>query len=998
MRILIAIGVGLIVVSCGSVQEIPFIQDSNSKSELISSDVGKPAVSVKGIDAGLEEVVAQIHSLKYKGSLMLEFEEDQGLQIQNNRLISKNKQNGALGAINEILAEDTGLRVTGALDDEDLEQLRNRTEQIEKLSGEKLADLSKYISVEVSDREKAEKILRRVWKEKGLVKVWAKVELIPTSVEVAARGQDFTPLQGYLDGPVPGTYGMNIREFWNRYENKGENGAYVMMEHGWNSDHEDAQIPWGIGFVGSHGTAMLGIVGGRHGNGGFDGIAPEARSMPNIEWGDPGIFPLGTVINFASAHCGPASNWADCMNGISQFGDIPMEASRFWFNVYKRATAAGYMIIQSAGNGYTDLDDRRNLFEDSPDWSRDENGNYREDSGGIVVAASTAGTLDKTPWSVCGGRVDLFAWGTDVVTASYPDGDNLDWRGDGYQNDADRPNEYYTNHFAGTSPASAIIAGVATLLQSHAKSRMGAHKFLTSKKIRELLVRSGIPAENDGGCPIGVLPNMVRAAELFDEFWDDLTRRYPTLLQQRPLAGEERRRLYQEEGVGMECKLYDINYENSDPQCPERAQCRGGLFDGNEISVAELAERHNSSRDFFVDVEGSDYDCIAGAIWPSGLIRGKLLDFDADGRSDLVNNTNETIQIDLSSRDDFGAWDLDLNFPDFDSATVWPVMEDYDGDGRVDIGMFDKKTGRLFIKYTDRNLLGYPPLPQREEQGGGEGEIIRWDRVIEYPFRDDPSRDIFEYVYVRPVFGDYNGDNYVDAAFALEGRVEIDYGGPRHNGLGAVDEPRRLQYLTEEQMRAAPDWAYLVTHPGLNYKIPDGVWGAGEVWRLNVTDASRRRRGNVLLGGNEVIPINNFFDQEIGLKNMSGIWGSYVGGGIQPVVWPEPNGIFGGLDCHPLVADFDGDGEGDRSVQCPEEFRIVMSDTGELVRYPLGYDTTKFSLPGRSYAGGISYQTVLRLIDYQLNSSNGFPVIPVDMAGPGICAIPWGDDRPAECR
>lgn len=992
MKRLWVIGICVVFGGCGSGQEFSYSSYDGAPNVVtdLSGGAGVNTNVAKGSDAELERVVEEIYSERYLGSLLLSFKENLHLEIKENRLMGDKGAEATIQKVNKLLEGDPSLKLSGHFGGKgfegNLKQIRNMTAQLEKLSGEDLADLSKYVELEAKEPKKAEKFLRGAWKSPMLKRVGANTKRIPQGI--AAGGTDFIEMQGYLGAPVPGNYGLNIRAFWDRYENKGAGAAFDAGESGYNSGHEDLNIPFGV-IGNAHGTAVMGIIAGVHGNAGISGIAPDATTFDEPYPWELQLFvrSRGGIINNSSGLNGARGRHCD----LFQYGGLPLEAAPGHFDGFKALTAAGFTVVQGAGNECTDLDDPNNLLDDSPDWTRNGENSYVDDSGAIMVGAVNAGTLDITPWSNYGSRVDLFTWGTNVVTTSYPAGGIYEWRGNGYQNDRHQPNAYYTNQFAGTSATSAMVSGMATLLQSYAKSRMGEHKFLTSKRIRGLLVRSGIPANPNGGLNIGVMPNMVRAAELFDEFWDDLTQRYPILLEQGTLSGEPRRQLYQDEGVGMNCELYDINYERSDLQCPERAQCALESMDwqhfdpyresfyGQYCSYSMLCRS--------LDVEHSDFDCIAGAIWPSGLRAAKTLDFDADRKSELINQTSETIQIDLSSVNGFGAWDLNVHFPNFNSQSVWPVNEDFDADGRTDIGMFDKKTGRLYIRYTDRALM--------------RGEFGDWDRVIEYPFRDIPSRDIFQYVYVRPVFGDWNQDSYVDVAFALQGRVEIDYGGWKYNGLGEIDEPTPIQYLSPRDRAIAPDWGYLaITNSwGIRYQVPDHVVGAGTVcWyyrdRIEPLECFAEER---VLWGNEVIPVES--DGFVGYKSIDGMWNL----DYPWFQWGGPSNVFGGLECHPFVGDFDGDGARDRAVQCPNEFRIVLSSDDSVVTYPLSYDPRKFSLPGKTFLGGLSYATTLRLINYQLNSSNGLPVIPVDMASPSICAIPWdripGDPQiPPECQ
>jgi hypothetical protein len=88
-----------------------------------------------------------------------------------------------------------------------------------------------------------------------------------------------------------------------------------------------------------------------------------------------------------------------------------------------------------------------------------------------------------------------------------------------------------------------------------------------------------------------------------------------------------------------------------------------------------------------------------------------------------------------------------------------------------------------------------------------------------------------------------------------------------------------------------------------------------------------------------------------------------------------PNLGYGGLDCQPIVGDFDGDGKDDRTVMCPDDWRIAYSgdefasqkDQEGFRRVPTGYGYGNQALPGKAYVGGYSYAKTKSII--QLSKS-----------------------------
>jgi len=121
------------------------------------------------------------------------------------------------------------------------------------------------------------------------------------------------------------------------------------------------------------------------------------------------------------------------------------------------------------------------------------------------------------------------------------------------------------------------------------------------------------------------------------------------------------------------------------------------------------------------------------------------------------------------------------------------------------------------------------------------------------------------------------------------------------------------------------------------------------------------------------------------------------------LIAPLPENIWGDISCQPLNADFDGDGMDDRAVMCPDEWKISYS--GE--DYPqfknnqpfyrsidtITYDTGEFTLPGRSYSGGVSYETAQQILSwYQAHYPNDPPPIPVDMVSVTACQLVSGSE------
>ncbi|OGQ29428.1 MAG: hypothetical protein A3F82_07885 [Deltaproteobacteria bacterium RIFCSPLOWO2_12_FULL_44_12] len=886
--------------------------------------------------------------------------------------------------------------------------------RLEVVVGKSLPDLRRHLVIAEPDRTKAKELLIKLVKEPLFEMIYPRMK---SSFPGINSVPDLTGNQGYLDD-------LNIRAVWMRGIT-GQN-TYIGDEEGKpNWKHEDFpatvhQCSMGDG-PSTHATMVMGILIGLHNEHGIDGISPDSKTCIPPGGGEPDFIRKGASAWLVEEQTSNPGTWPSSAlhcNNDDQTECVSLEFFPDSFESYQIATAMGVPVILPAGNGNINMDTTRYLTnEEGLRWPNLS----RQDSGAIMVGASMGANHEKAPFGNCGRRVNLFAWGSGVVTTSYP-GKGFDWYGPSNPNTGD-PNVYYTNAFGGTSPAGAIIAGTVALLQSYAMRQMGSnYKQLTPEKIREILIQSGVPAEGENGCNIGKQPRMDAALNIFDDYWASIQRDFPEIASGTEIKGDRRRELRQR-GVQLVCNYH--HPEVSDVNCPETAKCV--LRDTKEIEtyldqhapgwrygtpIPEEVDQYIRSLGYKVrevgppqvelllqdptscqgsikptcidiDYTQSDYDCAAGAIWPTGIEIAKTLDFDGDQKADLVNWTKDRWQIDLSSKNDFGAWNLELGTSPIGGRWVWPVAEDYNSDGRTDLSIYDKENGIWYIKFTNNELL-------RTSNPGPR--TTNWDWIIQLPYKDELNRDVKLAKYGRPVPGDYNGDGYIDLAVAKsDGIWSIDFGGPNHSDYGTFD--LNVTYLTSAELAAAPGWAYLpVADAGgstaafISYKIPDGVPNAGQWWGVDLDGGNKGNYYEDALvdmpfGGNDSVPVSgDFYPASLGIKTSNSFW-SLFDLSIYSIIQPQPNGVFGGPECHPFAADFDGDGKDDRVVQCPTEFRIAQSSDNSLRKIPLVYNTQEFSLPGRPYVGGISYETVKRLIEYQLiNDPNQPPVIPVDMA------------------
>lgn len=381
-----------------------------------------------------------------------------------------------------------------------LAELRERGE---RRSGRRLADLSTYFDV-AWDGGSRQELVQLLEDLNSLASVEiAYVQPPPQPAQVGGT-PDFTPLQGYTS---TGPNGIGVAAARAFAGGRGQHVDIIDIEERWTTNHEDLPAPFyfspdpGPGDE-DHGTGVAGIMVGLENDYGVTGIAPQARigyashlgtgngvtaAMENaIAELDP-----GDVMVLEMQFGGPETD--SCACGTNCCNCVPTEYFQSYFDLIETATASGIMVVQAAGNGEVNLDD--------PVYSSRFDRSVR-DSGAILVGASASSSRTPACWTNFGSRIDLHAWGENVVTTG---GGNLYNGPLGEEDD-------YTSTFGGTSSATPIVAGAVALLQSIAQEATGAP--LGWQDLRDLLVSTGTPQSGDLDRPIGPLPNLVDAAPL----------------------------------------------------------------------------------------------------------------------------------------------------------------------------------------------------------------------------------------------------------------------------------------------------------------------------------------------------------------------------------------------------------------------------------------------------------------------------------------------------
>lgn len=146
----------------------------------------------------------------------------------------------------------------------------------------------------------------------------------------------------------------------------------------------------------------------------------------------------------------------ESQNDDDDLGFLPRDVQSDVFAANSLGTALGVIIVEAAGNGGIDLD----AYE-HPAYGQMFNPESEDfqDSGVIMVgSAQSFVPHPRSDSSNYGGRIDCYAWGENVDTATaLPDG----------------PDDQYDPDFGGTSAASAIIAGAALAVQGISHNIVG---------------------------------------------------------------------------------------------------------------------------------------------------------------------------------------------------------------------------------------------------------------------------------------------------------------------------------------------------------------------------------------------------------------------------------------------------------------------------------------------------------------------------------------------
>ena len=366
--------------------------------------------------------------------------------------------------------------------------------------------------------------MRATFSSIGFLLILLASTCVPRVSPMTALADDSGPkeleaFQGYLD---PAPIGMDVRFAWTLEGGRGENVRIVDIEYDWNLQHSDltAALSNLLVYVQGtdplpqfnvdHGTAVLGELIAADDGVGVTGIANKSRvGLINPVTGGNTQDVAGAIRKAASVLTPgdvilleQQSIQGPRFDAATGRGLVPIEFEPDVFNAIRDATSAGIVVVESAGNGFDDLD--LSVYNGAFD-------RIRRDSGAILVGAGLpeggvygpGPDRTRTTESNFGSRVDVQGWGRFITTCGY--GDLRHDQG---------PDHWYTIDFGATSGATAMVAGACAVLESIVIAR--GRTPLSPSALRTILVSTGSPQQGNSAEHIGPRPDLRAAIAALD--------------------------------------------------------------------------------------------------------------------------------------------------------------------------------------------------------------------------------------------------------------------------------------------------------------------------------------------------------------------------------------------------------------------------------------------------------------------------------------------------
>jgi Subtilase family len=340
-------------------------------------------------------------------------------------------------------------------------------------------------------------------------------------------------LQGFQAHLNPAPESIGAAEAWLTLNADGRGMKFIDLERGWVLNHVNFINPATAASVFSvadpgtsqfsivntekaHGASVLGTIAAPDFGGDTIGIAFRASGqVVSINRLPGGIENIHDAITVAARLLSPGDVLLiEAQTEDSMLRWWPVEANLLEYKEICTVVGNKIVVIEPAGNGSknsglgasgNDLDLFAFPGTVAHILDRNSREEFRADSGAILVGSATsfhphsrmARTTDN-PASNYGSRVDCYAWGENIsTTGAGPDPDD------------------YEGNFGGTSGASAMIAGVALIVQGLAKANGkgdNANRTYSPERLRAILTDPALstPSANPASDHIGRMPNLVK--------------------------------------------------------------------------------------------------------------------------------------------------------------------------------------------------------------------------------------------------------------------------------------------------------------------------------------------------------------------------------------------------------------------------------------------------------------------------------------------------------
>lgn len=329
--------------------------------------------------------------------------------------------------------------------------------------------------------------------------VFAEVRPIAVNATVVGYGTNAEMASTFQVLRAPG--GVDAIHGWQIEGGTGPGIRFSDIENSWDLNHEDLlaasvqrSSTFGVDPDPTHGTAVLGIVLSGDNGVGIVGIAPDAQGfLVTTTRADGSLNPAAAVT--AAAAAARPGGVVLIEQGTPFFAnggpDVLWEFNLQTQKAIRLATFFGITVVEPAGNGGVNLDAFPFFAHVQP-----SNPAFVDSRAIVVGAGGPSGEVANPTWqrssfSTFGSRVDCFAAGVGVRAPSTA------------------PSTY--QNFAGTSSASAIIAGVCCSILGMANA---AGLDLLPTDIRRLLrdPSLGTPTAPGAAGGIGSMPDLRRIA------------------------------------------------------------------------------------------------------------------------------------------------------------------------------------------------------------------------------------------------------------------------------------------------------------------------------------------------------------------------------------------------------------------------------------------------------------------------------------------------------